>query len=362
MATYTYNAWETINLPPVSGNTYFRVSRQSLSNPGTATNGIIYDGLILDGLQLKNLNEVVSPYVRTEEITFPVSSVLIQDDEQIPNFFVYYSSNPPGDTWISGTTSYDIINVKYNWSYETDIPFLRSYRPINLLDYRQYLVLSLKDISSPGSENNVSVSLDNRIKDSFSLADGSIWHYLLNLNSLTYNGAFSFAYSYDFDVTRQGMVPGTYSKLSISDDDRTFSYSYNITNTCYKYALYYLNDIGGWDYMLFGGRELQRDDIKRLQYKKEYVSQALDWGRKNYLTQINEKWELNTSYVNDETSRKLQPLFSSNKIILQDLETSKLIPVNITNASVEHKTYRNQGRKLYSYTINIENSQDKFSI
>lgn len=360
MATYTYNAWETINLPPVSGNTYFRVSRQSLPNPGTATNGIIYDGLILDGLQLKNLNEVVSPYVRTEEISFPVSSTLIQDDEQIPNFYVYYSSNPPGDTWISGTTSYDVIIVPYNWSYETTMPFLRSYRPINLLDYRQYLVLSLKDISASG--NTVTVKLDNIQNDTFFIDSGSIWHYILNLNSLTYSGAFSFAYSYDFDVTRQNMIPGTYSTLSIEDDDRTFSYKYYVTDTCYKYALYYLNNIGGWDYMLFAGRELQKDDINRLQYKKEYVSQALDWGRKNYLTQINEKWELNTSYIDNETSIKLQPLFSSNKIILQDLETSKLIPVNITNASVEHKNYRNQGRKLYSYTINLENSQDKFSI
>lgn len=358
MATYTYNAWETMNLPVVSGDTYFRILRQSSSTPGETTIGVVFDGLILDGQRLTNLNEIISPYVKTDNLYFPTGtdiSSLTGDDEQNASFYIYYTQND----W--QTYTYDVIQVTYNWTYETSLPYLRSYHPINILDYRQYFILSLKNAFGSTSDI-VSVNLENTNVDSFEISDATIWTYMLRLDQLTYPGAFSYAYSYDYDVDRTFMLPGTYNKFYVSDDERTFSHTYYVTNTCYKYALYYLNDMGGWDYMLFLGRELKKDDIKRLQYKKNYTAQSFDWGKVNYLAQINEKWELNTSFMNDTQSENLQPLFHSNKMFLQDLTNGKLIPVNITNTNVEHKTFKNQGRKLYTYTINLESAQDKFSI
>lgn len=360
MATYTYNAWETMNLPIVSGDTYFRILRQQTQTPGDATVGVVFDGLILDGQQLTNLNEIISPYVNTETLYLPTGtniSSLTGDDEQNASFYIYYTQ----DDW--ETFTYDTIQVTYNWAYENSLPYLRSYRPINLLDYRQYFIFSIQNPAG-NTDNDVWVRLETETVDTFNIADNTIWTYMLRLDQLTYPGAFSYDYSYDYDVDRTFMLPGTYNYLRIADDrgSRTFSYDYYVTNTCYKYALYYLNDIGGWDYMLFLGRELQKDDIKRLQYKKNYVSQAFDWGKVNYLTQINEKWELNTSFMNDTQSENLQPLFHSNKMFLQDLNNGKLIPVNITNTNVEHKTFKNQGRKLYTYTINLDSAQEKFAI
>lgn len=359
MATYTYNAWETINLPVVSGDTSYIITNiYTTGNPSNLLTGVISSGKILDGFGLQNVNEIISPYVKTEDLYFPTGtdiSSLTGDDEQNALFYVFYSQ----DGWTNWT--YDTINLIYNWAYETSLPYSRSYRPINLLDYRQYFIFSIQNPVG-STQNNVGVSLERTQVDIFSIEDATIWTYMLRLDQLTYPGAFSYAYSYDFDVNRTYMLPGTYNTLTIADDERTFSYRYYVTNTCYKYALYYLNDMGGWDYMLFLGRELQKDDIKRLQYKKNYTAQAFDWGKVNYLTQINEKWELNTSFLNDTQSENLQPLFHSNKMFLQDLNNGKLIPVNITNTNVEHKTFKNQGRKLYTYTINLESAQEKFAI
>lgn len=359
MAIYLYNAWETMNLPPVTGDTYFRISKSQLTNPGTDTTNVIYDGLVLDGMRLKNINEIISPYVSVSDLQFPTSGdAVINDAAQWQDFFIYYSTTPPGVQW--NNPSYDRIVVFYNWTYNTEMPICRSYRPIRIVDYRQFFVLSFRDQSTDDA-TYYSVMLDNDEKYSFTTFNQNVYHFVLNMSTMEYNGAFSWAYSYDFQVTRDSMDPGTFSVFTIQDEWESQKWEYLVTATCYRYALYYVNNMGGWDYMLFRGKEIQTDQLTRLQYKQEYNAGSLNFGRKNYLTKLTESWELNTSFVDDNTSQDIQSLFSSNKMILHDLETGKLVPVNITNSSVEHKSYKNQGRKLYSYTINLTSSQDKFT-
>ena len=53
-------------------------------------------------------------------------------------------------------------------------------------------------------------------------------------------------------------------------------------------------------------------------------------------------------------------LIETTKAYLFELDTNNYIPVLINTTSVDIKTYRNQGRKLFTYTIEVQESQNKF--
>lgn len=347
--TYEFKTWETINLPAVSGDTYFRILRNPSSDPSEVQTGVIYDGLVLDGFGIQNLNEILGQYVYVEPLTFNNAEHIMQDDEQIWNFYIYYTQ----DDWQTFTS--DTITLRYNWTYETGNDRLKSTKPINIMDYRQWAVYSL--MSRDGSEESFNVYLGNNQIDSFTIEQDSTWTYIRKLGNLEYPGEFSWAYSYDFFVTRVTPLDDTQRyRLDIGGS------VYWVSNTCYNYCLYYLNQYGGYDYMLFGGREIQTDSLSRLSYKQNYVANSSVFGKVDYMTKIEEAWSLNTSWVTDEQADKLKHLFTSNKIWLQDLNSGHITPVNITNSSFEHRTWKNQGRKLYSFTIEVKSSQEKYTM
>lgn len=347
--TYEFKTWETINLPAVSGDTYYRILRNPSSDPSAVQTGVIYDGLVLDGFGIQNLNEILGQYVYVEPLTFNDYEHLMQDDEQIWNFYIYYTQ----DDWQTFTS--DTITLRYNWTYETGNDRMKSTKPINIMDYRQWAVYSL--MSRDGSEEPFNVYLGNNLLDNFIIEQDSTWTYIRRLDDLDYPGEFNWAYSYDFFVTRQTPLTDTQRyRLDIGGS------IYWVSNTCYNYCLYYLNQYGGYDYMLFGGRELQTDSLSRLSYKQNYVANSSVFGRIDYMTKIEEAWSLNTSWVTDEQADKLKHLFTSNRIWLQDLNSGHITPVNITNSSFEHRTWKNQGRKLYSFTIEVKSSQEKYTM
>lgn len=347
--TYEFKTWETINLPAVSGDTYFRILRLQSSNPSEVQTGVIYDGLVLDGFGIQNLNEILGQYVYVEPLTFNDSEHIMQDDEQIWNFYIYYTQ----DDWQTFTS--DTITLRYNWTYETGNDRLKSTKPINIMDYRQYAVYSL--MSRDGTEEQFNVYLGNNKIDSFTIEQDSTWTYIRRLDNIDYPGEFSWAFSYDFFVMRQTPLDDTRRyKLDIGGS------IYWVSNTCYNYCLYYLNQYGGYDYMLFGGREIQTDSLSRLSYKQNYVANSSVFGKVDYMTKIEEAWSLNTSWVTDEQADKLKHLFTSNRIWLQDLNSGHITPVNITNKTFEHRTWKNQGRKLYSFTIEVNSSQEKYTM
>lgn len=349
--TYEYYSWETINLPIVSGDTQFIIYDHQLSSgdtPLTDITGIIYSGMIVDGYRLQNLNEILSQYVTGYDIQFETS--LQTDSNSSKRFYIYYTQ----DSW--NTMTYDIVIIIYNWSYEEFTGSILSDPISKFVDYRQFFLYTLK-AGSPDVSASINVKLNGNLIDTFTVTGYDYYNYVYDLSTIdNWPGEFSYAYSYDFFVDSEHLIPGTYVTLTIGAS------TYYVVSTCYKYCLHYLNQRGGWDSMLFRGIELQTDDIKRLSYKKNYVSQSLDFNKVDYLTTISEKWDLNTSFMTDRESGKMMNLMASNKIYLQDLETSKIVPVNITNSSCEHKNYKNQGRKMSTYKITVSASQPKYRI
>ena len=347
MATYEKKSWETLNLPAVSGDTYFRILDHSVStDPSSETSGVIYDGLVLDGFGIQNLNEILSQYVNPASISF-ISSVQ-EDNNSHSTFYIYYTQ----DDWTTWTN--DVVIITYDWSYENGSRAVLSDPIINLIDNRQFFIYTVK-AGTPDVSQTITVKIENNTVSSFTVSGYTYYNYVHDMSIVDYPGEFSYAYSYDFFIDRTIPIYGV-NKLTIG------SSTYYVTNTCYRYCLYYLNQYGGWDSILFRGRELKTDDLSRLSYKKNYVANSTDFHKVDYLTTINEKWSLNTSFLNNMESSKMINLMASNRLYIQDLETSFIAPVNITNSNCEHKNYKNQGRKMATYTIEVAASQPKYRV
>lgn len=348
MATYEKKSWETLNLPAVSGDTYFRILDHSVStDPSAETTGVIYDGLILDGFGIQNLNEILSQYVNPTPISF--ISQLQPDNASHSTFYIYYTQND----WLSWTS--DTVIITYDWSYKSNYNRSVLSDPIiNLVDNRQFFVYTIK-AGSPDVINTITMKIGNIVVTSFQISGYTYYNFVHNMSETTYPGEFNYAYSYDFFVDRTVPIDGV-NKITIGPS------TYYVTNTCYRYCIYYLNQYGGWDSLLFRGRELKTDDLSRLSYKKNYVAGSTDFHKVDYLTTIQERWSLNTSFLDDIESSKMINLMASNKLFIHDLEEGYIAPVNITNSNCEHKNYKNQGRQMATYNIEVSASQPKYRI
>lgn len=347
MASYTYKSWQTINMPTVSTDTYFRILDHESTAPQDEVEGILYDGLILRGFYIQNLNEILSQYVNPSTISF-ISS-LQENSGGKKTFYIYYTS----DNWQTFTS--DDVSIIYDWGYETDMRTTLSAPISNLVDVRQYLVYSVRPQTVP---TNLVAKIGDIVQDTYVLSHNINYNYVRNLSDddLIWPGEFNFGYSYDYFVTSNSLIPGTFAEFTIGSD------KFIVSHTCYRYCIYYFNQYGGWDSILFAGKTIQNDNLSRLSYKKNYVAASTEFNKVNYLTTIQENWQLNTSFLDDLRSQKMINMMASNCLYLHDLEENKIIPINITNSKCEHKTYKNQGRKLYTYTIEVSASQPKYRI
>lgn len=142
------------------------------------------------------------------------------------------------------------------------------------------------------------------------------------------------------------------------------------------YQLVYLNKYGGWDQLSVFGTAKRVDSISRegvvrrglfgYPGKSGYVADMrLDYpdGRITTHTSITPTWELHTGFIfNERIPNNWHHLVESNQVYLMVYRDGfrhgerpyDMIPVNITNTTLEYKTYRNSGRQVYSYTINVE--------
>lgn len=129
------------------------------------------------------------------------------------------------------------------------------------------------------------------------------------------------------------------------------------TSACGEYALYYLNRNGGWDAFLIEGKVKEVDTYNRSTFERK-GSSINYWLREsdNYKNIIEHSYELNTTWLKDDESKRLAfHLLSSNKLYLHNLVDDIIIPVNIVDSSCEYKTFKNLN-KLVSYTIKVKES------
>lgn len=144
----------------------------------------------------------------------------------------------------------------------------------------------------------------------------------------------------NFDITYEGTSDVT---------------SYSVRDTCAKYALYYVNAFGGWDALVMQGTPKRSEDIKRYNVQKSYDnSESRARGLQNYANEITPKWALKTALLTDEQSARMHHLLGSTMVYLYDIETAEVLPVVITDNSIEYKTFKNNNRQRAQYTINVQ--------
>lgn len=232
----------------------------------------------------------------------------------------------------NGNVDYTVIN---NWAYE-DIPGIENFTkstftsdPISTdVDPRQYFLSSI--ITNKTDKNPVVYKFDNT----------------------SYNPTVDAGINGYYFMKRVGDI----NKITATIGDNTTTY--NVVN-CYNYVLYYKNAFGGWDSLLLKANVKQSDELSYETYKK-YPNSFTDFSRVTYMTTITPTWTLYTGILTDKQAEKMYHLITSNEVYLHNLIKDEITPVNIDNNVFEHKSYKNNGNKMFQYEINCTASQDKY--
>lgn len=125
-------------------------------------------------------------------------------------------------------------------------------------------------------------------------------------------------------------------------------------------ALYYSNNMGGWDSFLIEGMITKKDSYERYTINNKWIAGTLKAGTRTLVNTIDESWTLKTHLLLDNEMKILaENLFGSNNVYFHNFEDGKIYPVTITDTSVEYKDWRNQKKKKFYATINIKSAQSK---
>ena len=216
----------------------------------------------------------------------------------------------------------------YDYSFVKDYKFTRNMPILNYFDTRQDIFLSFLNLSDETQAVTVSDS-------------GNIIYIELDKP-----GLFHYKNKYlDGNVT----INTPYTTTTLTSK-----------NTCAKYAIYYLNPLGGWDQLLIEGKVVKTIKFENKTLKINFDNNTNEFQNKHYLKNLTTSYKLTTGYLTDEQAKLMPNLIETTKAYLCELDTNRYIPVLINNNSIDIKTYRNQGRKLFTYTIDAQESQNKF--
>ena len=216
----------------------------------------------------------------------------------------------------------------YDYSFVKDYKFTRNMPILNYFDTRQDIFLSFLNLSDEAQSVSVFDS-------------GNIIY---------------------IELDKQGLF---HYKNTYLDGNVTINTPYTTTtltskNTCAKYAIYYLNPLGGWDQLLIEGKVVKNIKFENKTFKINFDNNTNEFQNKHYLKNLTTSYKLTTGYLTDEQAKLMPNLIETTKAYLCELDTNIYIPVLINNNSVGIKTYRNQGRKLFTSPSDAQESQNKF--
>lgn len=145
---------------------------------------------------------------------------------------------------------------------------------------------------------------------------------------------------------------------SVSAGVVTNSIAFTNNGYCGDWALYFQNKFGGWSSFLIEGNVKRTDTVTQYKYSKAARNTTIDFEDTVYSEDIDRRWQMYTGWLSDAESERLADnLLKSPRIYAHNLNTGEIIPVVITDTNIEHKTYRNQGHKPFSYVISVKASQ-----
>lgn len=135
---------------------------------------------------------------------------------------------------------------------------------------------------------------------------------------------------------------------------------YYIKDTCASHALYYMNDMGGWDYLLVTGNVTREDSYERVSMTRTVSNLTNEHGDIVVGETITRTWRLYTDYLTDAQWALMYQLYGSTKVYLHDLDSGEITPVTITDNRATYKTFANQGKKKSYAEINVKAAQPRY--
>lgn len=315
--TYEYPIWKDIYVDLPFEHNHFRLVNIS-------SGFIMYEGMIYGVITSQvGITDVLRDYMTT------VSDPFVNTFTSTQYLLVDMQTSSDGVNWQSSYT----FRLYYNYSYDEERKVYLEAQPIDYFDPRQYLLFTFQ------SYDNIKENIE--ITKKFG----------------TTSSQTQTISSYNEQKTYTSKAASNYSiKIKTSKEEKIFKD--RCTNT--NYAVYYINRYGGWSWMLFQGKNLKTDKTKQSTYKMDFDNNVgTEFNTKVYQNDITETWQLTSDYLTDKQSELLKHLYSSPLVYLHDLKEDKVMSVLVDTKSFDYKTYRNQGRKMFTHTIKVNSSQTK---
>lgn len=315
--TYEYPIWKDIYVDLPYEHNHFRLV--NISSGFVMYEGMIY-GIITSQV---GITDVLRDYMTT------VSDPFVNTFTSTQYLLVDMQTSQDGVNWQSSYT----FRLYYNYSYDEERKVYLEAQPIDYFDPRQYLLFTFQ------SYDNIKENID--ITKKFGTTSSQTQRIS----------------SYNEQKTYTSKAASNYSiKIKTSKEEKIFKD--RCTNT--NYAVYYINRYGGWSWMLFQGKNLKTDKTKQSTYMMDFDNNVgTEFNTKVYQNDITETWQLTSDYLTDKQSELLKHLYSSPLVYLHDLKEDKVMSVLVDTKSFDYKTYRNQGRKMFTHTIKVNSSQTK---
>lgn len=134
---------------------------------------------------------------------------------------------------------------------------------------------------------------------------------------------------------------------------------YELSKDCADYVLYYANAYGGWDALAFYGKCQKSVDYQRYSYDKSFSNRLMtNYETNSYKTLFKTYYELNTGWLTDVQSDRIEHLVGSNRVYLHDMRTDEIKAVVVENADVQVQKFLFTG-KANNYTITVRESQER---
>lgn len=315
--TYEYPIWKDIYVDLPYEHNHFRLVNIS-------SGFIMYEGMIYGVITSQvGITDVLRDYMTT------VSDPFVNTFTSTQYLLVDMQTSQDGVNWQSSYT----FRLYYNYSYDEERKVYLEAQPIDYFDPRQYLLFTFQ------SYDNIKENIE--ITKKFG----------------TTSSQTQTISSYNEQKTYTSKAASNYSiKIKTSKEEKIFKD--RCTNT--NYAVYYINRYGGWSWMLFQGKNLKTDKTKQSTYMMDFDNNVgTEFNTKVYQNDITETWQLTSDYLTDKQSELLKHLYSSPLVYLHDLKEDKVMSVLVDTKSFDYKTYRNQGRKMFTHTIKVNSSQTK---
>lgn len=340
---YLYKTCDDMTYPFTQNvliDTEYRIYDSSSATPDNNYTPI-HSCIVLRGDHLAHLQDILAQYISVSDRSNWNGQTITNSTNSEKTFYIYYST----DRWSSYEGPIE-FTLYYDWDYG-ETPFNDSIAEFNykrsnpieyILDRRQRFLFTVYNSG-------------NCVGTCFVQADANnVWQF----DPPTYGYV-----TYQLDLSQVSSVP-TSSTLYFRMYSPKDYPEWKLEDTCYRYALYYVNRLGGWDSVLMNGKSLQKEDAKSSSIKKWAQWGSTNFGRKDYRKELSQSWELTKTNLTDEQAAKMNRLAFSNHIYLHDLETDMILPVTYVDNSFEWQKFRNNNRQLNKVTMNFKSSQDKF--